>query len=113
MFVAGMMKIYYPVFWEKVMEKPNILLITTDQQRFDTINALGNQHIYTPHLNWLIDNGIAFSRCYSGSPICMAARATIMTGKHGYTLGITGNNDKITPLAEHMTLPALLTRNGY
>lgn len=37
------------------MEKPNILLITTDQQRFDTIHALGNQHIYTPHLNYLVD----------------------------------------------------------
>ena len=95
------------------MERPNILLITTDQQRFDTINALGNPHIYTPHLNWLTDNGITFTRCYSDSPICMPARATIMTGKHGYTLGITGNNSSITPLAEHLTLPALLTRNGY
>ena len=35
------------------MPKDNILLITTDQQRFDTINALGNQSIFTPHLNYL------------------------------------------------------------
>jgi arylsulfatase A-like enzyme len=32
---------------------PNILLITTDQQRFDTLAALGNREIYTPHLDWL------------------------------------------------------------
>ena len=37
------------------MNRPNILLITTDQQRFDTIAALGNSHIFTPHLNWLTD----------------------------------------------------------
>lgn len=81
------------------MDKPNILLITTDQQRFDTINALGNQHIYTPHLNWLVDQGVTFTRCYSDSPICMPARATIMTGKHGYTTGLTGNSPEIKPMA--------------
>ena len=35
--------------------KDNILLITTDQQRFDTINAWGNQSIFTPHLNYMAD----------------------------------------------------------
>ncbi len=95
------------------MERPNILLITTDQQRFDTINAMGNEHIYTPHLNWLMDQGINFRRCYTDSPICMAARATIMTGKHGYTHGLTGNSTKVTPLAENATLPGLLTADGY
>jgi arylsulfatase len=95
------------------MEKPNILLITTDQQRFDTINALGNKYIFTPHLNWLVDQGVTFQRCYTSSPICMAARATIMTGKHGYTTGLTGNNDGVKPMACNDTLPAILTRNGY
>jgi len=95
------------------MERPNILLITTDQQRFDTVNSLGNPYIFTPHMNWLADNGVAFTRCYSDSPICMAARATIMTGKHGYTIGLTGNDSNVTPMASHVTLPALLTRNGY
>lgn len=95
------------------MDKPNILLITTDQQRFDTINALGNKHIYTPHLNWLVDNGIAFTRCYSDCPVCMPARATIMIGKHGYTTGLLGNGDEIKPMKDNPTLPEILTRNGY
>ena len=95
------------------MGKPNILLITTDQQRFDTIHALGNDHIYTPHLNWLSDEGVAFTRCYSDSPICMAARATIMTGTHGYTNGLTGNNNDVVPMRSRPTLPGILTANGY
>src|SRR5690554_5698253 len=95
------------------MKKPNILFITTDQQRFDTIHALGNRHIYTPHLNWLVDQGVTFTRCYSDSPICMPARATIMTGKHGYTTGLTGNNEDIRPMVDHATLPQVLTQNGY
>lgn len=95
------------------MDRPNILLITTDQQRFDTINALGNKYIFTPHLNWLVDQGITFTRCYSDCPVCMPARATIMTGKHGYTTGLVENNDDIKPMAENDTLPGILTRNGY
>ena len=41
------------------MAKDNIILITTDQQRFDTINALGNQSIFTPHLNYLVSSGMS------------------------------------------------------
>ena len=95
------------------MDRPNVLLITTDQQRFDTINALGNKHIYTPHLNWLADEGIVFERCYSDSPICMPARATIMTGKHGYSHGLIGNQTGLRPMNAETTLPGVLTRNGY
>ncbi len=100
---------------EKIMseKKPNILLITTDQQRFDTINALGNEHIYTPHLNWLVDQGITFENCYTDSPVCMAARATIMTGKNGYSTGLVGNSNDIKPMEENKTLPEILTENGY
>ncbi|MFW5980503.1 MAG: sulfatase-like hydrolase/transferase [Halanaerobiaceae bacterium] len=93
--------------------KPNILLITTDQQRFDTINALGNDSIYTPHLNWLVDQGITFTNCYTDSPVCMAARATIMTGKNGYSTGLVGNSREVKPMKENETLPGILTRNGY
>lgn len=93
-------------------ERPNIVLITTDQQRFDTIAALGNKEIYTPHLDWLAEGGVAFTRAYSDCPICMPARATIMTGKHGYTLGITGNGTHY-PLNDHRTLPQILTEAGY
>ncbi len=95
------------------MAKPNILLITTDQQRFDTIRALGNPHIFTPHLDWLSDQGITYSRCYTDCPICMPARATIMTGQHGYTHGLTGNSSSIKPMEGRPTLPGILTAAGY
>lgn len=43
------------------MSKPNILFIVTDQQRFDTISALGNEHIYTPNRDRLMQRGLAFT----------------------------------------------------
>ena len=95
------------------MNQPNIILITTDQQRFDTIQALGNREIYTPHLNWLVDEGISYTRCYADSPICMPSRASIMTGTRGYKNGLTGNDTDKIPMQSRPTLPGVLTANGY
>ncbi|MEM7116951.1 MAG: sulfatase-like hydrolase/transferase [Chloroflexota bacterium] len=94
-------------------KRPNILLITTDQQRFDTIAALGNRHIYTPHLDWLVDEGITYTRAYSDAPVCMAARATMMTGKSGYNAGLSNNATSVVPMQKYPTLPGLLTQAGY
>src|SRR5437016_10280430 len=60
--------------------RPDILFIMTDQQRFDTIAALGNPHIYTPNLDRLVRRGISFSNAYATCPICIPARYTIRTG---------------------------------
>ena len=60
--------------------RPNILFVMTDQQRADTIAALGNPHIYTPHLDRLAQRGLAFTDAYTTCPVCVAARATIRTG---------------------------------
>ena len=65
------------------MPKDNILLITTDQQRFDTVNAWGNQSIFTPHLNYMAAMGASYTSCYAGCPICVPSRTTIMTGLEG------------------------------
>jgi len=46
------------------MPKPNVLFIMTDQQRFDTIDALGNGHIYTPNLDRRVRRGVAFERIH-------------------------------------------------
>lgn len=99
------------------MEKPNVILITTDQQRFDTIQALGNTHIFTPHLNYMVSEGISFTNAYADCPICVPSRTTIMTGKKGYTCGVVGNDDHQALMEsmtkENKTLPALLTQYGY
>src|SRR5437660_11987327 len=62
------------------MTRPDILFIMTDQQRFDTIAALGNSHIYTPNLDRLVRRGHSFSNAYATCPICIPARYTIRTG---------------------------------
>ena len=95
------------------MAQPNILLITTDQQRFDTLHAAGNPCIRTPHLNWLADTGIHFTSAYSDCPLCIPARATIMTGRHGYSLGLTRNREDVRPIESRLSLPGILAQAGY
>ncbi len=59
---------------------PNVLFLMCDQQRFDTIAALGNNQIYTPNLDRLAHRGLTFTRAYSPCPVCVPARYTIRTG---------------------------------
>ncbi len=99
------------------MNQDNILLITTDQQRFDTINAWGNPSIFTPHLNYLAAMGLSYRNCYASCPICVPSRTTIMTGRQGYESGVVSNDAHAAFMAEctrnRTTLPALLTDAGY
>jgi arylsulfatase len=94
-------------------QRPNILLITTDQQRFDTLHAAGNPYIRTPHLDWLLESGIHYNRCYADAPVCVTSRATLITGKHWHNLRPYGNWTTDTAPDPNATLPALLTQSGY
>ena len=62
--------------------RPNILWICTDQQRWDTIRSLGNAHIRTPHIDRLVASGVAFENAYCQSPICTPSRASFLTGMY-------------------------------
>ncbi|MEE4195446.1 MAG: sulfatase-like hydrolase/transferase [Anaerolineae bacterium] len=62
------------------MKQPNILLLYTDQQRYDTIAALGNPLIKTPNIDFIANSGVSFDRCYTSTPVCIAARCAMVTG---------------------------------
>ncbi|MDL2233578.1 sulfatase-like hydrolase/transferase [Ruminococcaceae bacterium OttesenSCG-928-L11] len=94
--------------------KPNLLLITTDQQRYDTIRALGNPCIRTPHLDLLTRQGITFTRAYADCPMCVPARWTIMNGLRASTYHHAYYADRVPPRVDKATsLPGLLAREGY
>jgi len=93
--------------------KPNILILLTDDQSFNTINALGNQEVSTPNIDKLVSNGFTFTHAhimgsFSGA-VCMPSRAMLMTGQYLQKLdkvqGAIGENIK--------TMPQLLKESGY
>lgn len=61
---------------------PNILWICTDQQRYDTIHALGNEYIRTPNMDKLIETGMAFTHAHCQSTICTPSRGSFLTGRY-------------------------------
>jgi len=93
------------------MARPNILLVHTDQQRWDALGANGNDDIDTPNLDRLASEGVNFDRYFVQSPVCMPSRASYMTGQYPSQLGIFNNG---VPLPEDTrALPQLVDSRAY
>lgn len=72
-------------------DRPNIILVMTDQQRADTIRALGAPWMHTPTLDRLVAEGTAFTNCFVTSPVCVGARASLFQGMYPHATGIFSN----------------------
>ncbi len=89
-------------------KKPNVLFLLTDDQRFDTIHALGNEQIITPHLDALVNDCTSFTHAHipsgTSGAVCMPSRAMIHTGRTLYHLKDRGEtlNKEFTLLGETM-----------
>ena len=86
-------------------DRPNILWYCTDQQRFDTIGALGNSYVETQTIDQLVREGVAFTQAYCQSPICTPSRSSFMTGLYPSRVHNTRNGNDTFP-----TWPPLITR---
>lgn len=71
---------------------PDIVLIITDQQRYDTIAALGASHMTTPHIDRLVESGVSFSDCHTTAPSCVPCRASLFSGYYPHTTGVYANS---------------------
>ena len=93
--------------------RPNILFLFSDDQRTDTIGALGNARIETPRLDRLVADGFVLERAYcmgsmSGA-VCAPSRAMLMSGRHLFRF----DNANPRPAADLPSLPATLRAAGY
>ncbi len=93
--------------------RPNVLFITTDQQRWDALSLWGTPGYRTPHLDRLATEGACFDRSYCSAPVCTPARVSMITGqyttRHGsYSIGMSP-----VPALEGPTLGSLLGEAGY
>lgn len=71
----------------------NLLVIMTDQHRVDSIGCLGNEHARTPNLDWMGNNGFAFTNAYTPTAICTPARTSLMTGKFPFRHKVVANDE--------------------
>ena len=93
------------------MPHPNILLLLTDQQRWDSLSCYGADWIHTPALDSIASDGARFNRCYCTNPICTPSRASLWTGRHLPGHGVYRLDD-ILP-EDQVMFPSHLRDAGY
>ena len=98
--------------------KPNVIFILADDLGFKELGSYGQKKIRTPHLDKLAEDGMRFTRNYSGSPVCAPSRFVLMTGKHpGHAF--VRNNHELKPEGQlpiplkEITIAEVLKREGY
>jgi len=96
---------------EDKMDKPNFLLIITDQQRADTLGLYGSEIGATPNIDLLGSTGVTFNRGYCNNPLCMPSRASILAGRYPSVTGVRTNG--VIARSGQPLLPELLSKAGY
>ena len=96
--------------------RPNIVLIMTDQHQAEALSIAGNSDLKTPNLDKLAKNGVRFENAYVTFPLCTPSRSSIMTGKMPHTLGVNSNEKsekRMRQQDKEMGLGNLLKAAGY
>lgn len=91
----------------------NILLITTDQQRADSLGVYGNAVCQTPNLDRLASEGTRFTACRCQNPYCQPSRATILTGTYPSTHGVTTAGVDLPAEMFDRSVSAFLAEKGF
>ncbi|NKB69074.1 MAG: sulfatase-like hydrolase/transferase [Candidatus Latescibacteria bacterium] len=94
-------------------ERPNILLIMTDQHRFDMMTCAGDDTVPTPHIDRIALRGVRFANAYSAYPVCVASRMAMLTGLYAHQTGVIDNSDyldwRYRTMAHHFSAQGYLT----
>lgn len=88
---------------------PHLILIMTDQQRWDTIQAWGQRWMHTPALDRLVSSGVSFRSAFCPGATCVASRAAMFTGMHAHNTGVYA----FDPWTHHRNWVQDLAEAGY
>lgn len=91
--------------------RPNIIVVFTDQQRWDTLGVAGNPCGLTPNLDRMAERGRMFETACAANPVCAPSRAAILTGQYPTTVGVHRNGMSLPPGAP--TIGSLFQEAGY
>ncbi len=99
-------------FSAKQRQRPNVLVIMSDEHNASVAGCYGNKLVHTPHLDELAANGVTFDNCYCNSPLCVPSRNSFTAGKYASRVSAWNNNSWL-PSAEIPSLPRILDAAGY
>lgn len=101
------------VHGEEKTTRPHIIFLLTDDQSTDSLGCYGNPDVKTPNLDRLAAEGMVFDRHYTTTAICMASRATVMTGLYEYRTGCNFTHGDLKRETWKQSYPVLLRQAGY
>ncbi|HRF86969.1 MAG TPA: sulfatase [Pseudomonadales bacterium] len=96
----------------KSLERPNFLLVITDDQSWKHTSFAGYPAVSTPNFDRLASEGVYFRNAYASAPTCTASRSAILTGQHFWRLGSAGQLWGEFP-SSLTTYQQILEKNGY
>jgi len=116
--IALFLIIFFNVTRGVADDRPNIIFLMTDDQNVRSLGCFGAPGVKTPNIDALATDGVAFDRHYDTTAICMACRATVMTGlleyRHGVNFGTgTTGDGQMKRKDWEESYPMLLRDAGY
>ena len=110
--------IFFNATYSVADDRPNIIFLMTDDQNVRSLGCYGAPGVKTPNIDALATDGVAFDRHYDTTAICMACRATVMTGlleyRHGVNFGTgTVGDGQMRKEDWEQSYPMLLRKAGY
>ena len=74
-----------------LQERPNVLFILTDDQRYDALSCMGHPYLKTPHIDGLANEGLLFKNHFCTTSLCSPSRASILSGLYAHSHGVSNN----------------------
>lgn len=99
-------------YWTQAQQRPNVVLIISDDHSYQTISAYGSKDIQTPNIDRIAREGVRFDKAYVTNSLCGPSRATILTGKYSHKNGFTDNDHSVFN-GKQNTFIKELTNSGY
>ena len=97
-------------------DRPNIVLFVADDLGWRDLGCYGDRQVSTPNIDGLAAEGVRFTSAFVAAPSCSPSRASIITGEHPHTNGVTGLthlHKRLMLSPFHTTLPGILSEAGY
>ncbi len=94
-------------------DRPNIVFLLSDDQRWDSLGCMGNPIVRTPHIDSLSEQGVLFRNHFVTTSICMTSRASILTGLYASAHRVNDFSTALTPAQQALTYPELMRSAGY
>ncbi|MEM9941601.1 MAG: sulfatase [Planctomycetota bacterium] len=96
---------------ETGLNRPNVLFILTDDQRYDALSCMGHPHLKTPHIDRLANEGLLFKNHFCTTSLCSPSRASILSGLYAHSHGVSNNFTEYPK--DMVSFPLQLQRSGY